>query len=68
MQKGILKEAERHFSIDDKEMLVAMHALAKFRQYLVCRRFVPRVDHNSLRSFLSQRDLNNRQQKWVSKL
>ena len=45
-----------------------MHALAKFRQYLVGRKFYIKTDHNSLRHFLGQRDLNDHQQKWVNKL
>ena len=45
-----------------------MHALAKFRQYLVGGKFFIKTDHNSLKYFLGQRDLNDRQQKWVSKL
>ena len=38
-----------------------MHALAKFRQYLVGNKF----GHSSLRHFLTQKDLNERKQKWV---
>jgi hypothetical protein len=49
-------------------MLAIMHALAKFRQYLVGGKFVVKTDHNNLRHFLGQKDLNERQQKWVSKL
>lgn len=56
------------YSIYDKEMLVIVHALTKFRQYLVGGKFVVCTDHNSLRYFLEQRDLNKRQQKWVSKV
>jgi len=47
-----LKEPKRLYSIYDKEMLAIMHALAKFRQYLVGSRFVVRTDHNSLKYFL----------------
>ena len=47
-----LKDYERHYSIYDKEMLAIMHALAKFRQYLVGNRFKVKTDHNSLRFFL----------------
>jgi len=43
---------ERLYPIYDKEMLAIMHALAKFRQYLVGNRFRARTDHNSLRFFL----------------
>ena len=45
-----------------------MHALIKFRQYLVGNMFVVKTDHNSLRYFLTQKDLNERQQKWVSNI
>ena len=45
-----------------------MHALAKFQQYLVGSKFVVKTDHNSLRNLLNQKDLNDRQQKWVSKV
>ena len=42
-----------------------MHALAKFRQFLVGNKFVVKTDHNSLRHFLTKNDLNERKQKWV---
>jgi hypothetical protein len=56
------------YIIYDKEMLAIMHALAKFRQYLVGARFVVKSDQNSLKYILEQKDLNERQQKWVSKI
>ena len=45
-----------------------MHALAKFWQYLVDNKFVVKTDHNSLRHFLTQKDLNEREKKWVRKI
>ena len=45
-----------------------MHALAMFRQCLVGNNFVVKIDHNSLRHFLTQKDLNETQQKWVSNI
>ena len=63
-----LQPHERLYSIYDKEMLAIMHALAKFRQYLVGGKFIVKTDHNSLRHFLTQKELNDRQQKWVSKV
>jgi hypothetical protein len=63
-----LSATERLYSIYGKEMLAIMHALAKFRQYLVGGKFVVKTDHNSFRHFLGQKDLNERQQKWVSKI
>jgi hypothetical protein len=49
-------------------MLEIMHALTKFRQYLVGRKFVVKTDHNSLKYFLEQKDLSEHQQKWVTKV
>ena len=45
-----------------------MHALIKFRQYLVGNNFVVKTDHKNLRYFLTQKDLNERKQKWVSNI
>ncbi|XP_057846650.2 uncharacterized protein LOC131056314 [Cryptomeria japonica] len=59
-----LRGVERTYSIYDKEMLAIMHALAKFRQYLVGNKFVVKTDHNRLKHFMHQKDLNERQQKW----
>jgi hypothetical protein len=49
-------------------MLAILHALAKFRQYLVGARFVAKSDHKSIKYLLEQKDLNERQQKWVRKI
>jgi hypothetical protein len=61
-----LRGPELLYTIYDKEMFAIMHALAKLRQYLVGARFVVRSYHNNLKYFLEQKDLNERQQKWVS--
>ena len=63
-----LKNYERHYSIYEKEMLAILHALTKFRQLLVGSKFKIKTDHNSLKYFLEQKELNERQQKWVSKV
>lgn len=63
-----LTPIERTFSVYDKEMLAIMYTLTKFKQYLVCGKFIVRSDHNSLKYFLEQQELNDRQQKWVTKL
>ena len=56
-----LHDYERSYSIYDKEMLAIMHALAKFRPYLVGNWFKVKTDHNSLRYFLDHKGLNERQ-------
>ena len=43
-----LQPHEKLYSIYDQEMLAIMHALVKFRQYLVGNKFVVKTDHNSL--------------------
>ena len=63
-----LKYYEHHCSIYDKEMLVILHALTKFKQYLVGSRFKIKTVHNNLKYFLEQKELNERQQKMVSKV
>ena len=57
-----LQEPDRSFSVYYKEMLAIMHALAKFKQYLVGSKFCIKIDHNNLRYFLRQRNLNERKQ------
>jgi hypothetical protein len=47
-----LSQLERLYSIYDKEMLAIMHALTKFKQYLVVSKFVVKTYHNSLKYFL----------------
>jgi hypothetical protein len=49
-------------------MLAIMHALTKFRQYLVGNRFKVKIDHNSLRFLVEQKELSERQKKWISKI
>ena len=49
-------------------MLAILHALTKFRKYLVGSKFKIKTDHNNLKYFLEQKELNERQQKWVSKV
>jgi hypothetical protein len=51
---------ERLYPIYDKEMLAIVHALEKFRKYLVGGRFEVKTDHNSLRHFLGKKSLNER--------
>ena len=43
---------ELSYSINDKEMLAIMHALAKFHQYLVGNQFQVKTDHNNLQHFM----------------
>ena len=55
-----IKDYECPYSIYDKEMLSILHALTKFRQYLVGARFKVKADHNNLKYFLYRKELNER--------
>jgi hypothetical protein len=47
-----LSQPKRLYSIYEKDMLEIMHALTKFRQYLVGSNFMVNMDHNNLKYFL----------------
>ena len=49
----------------NKEMLAIMHALTKWRQYLLGSKFLIQTNHNSLQHLLQQKTLTTEQQKWI---
>ena len=49
-------------------MLAIMKALVKWRQYLLGRKFMIHIDHNSLQYPLQQKTLSTEQQKWIEKI
>ena len=57
-----------HKAIYEKEMLAILHALQKWRPYLMGRHFKVKTDHDSLKYFLEQRLSSEEQQKWVTKM
>eukprot|EP00253_Pinus_taeda_P029018 PITA_29018 len=57
-----------HKAIYEKEMLAILHALKKWRPYLMGRHFKVKADHDSLTYFLKQRLSSEEQQKWVTKM
>jgi hypothetical protein len=44
-----LKEHKRNYVTHDLELVAIVHALKKWRHYLMGRRFELRIDHNSLK-------------------
>ena len=48
-----------------KEMLAIIHALTKWRQYLIGSKFLIRTNHNSLQYLLQQQTLSTEQHKWI---
>ena len=63
-----LNKRERLKSTYNKEILAIMHALAKWRKYLLGSKFSIRTDHNSLHHLFQQKMLSKEQQKWIEKI
>ena len=55
-------------AIYEKEILGILHALNKWKPYLMGRHFKVKTDHDSLKYFLEQRLSSEEQQKWVTKM
>ena len=49
-------------------MLAILHALKKWRNYLMGRHFKVKTDHDSLKHFLEQILSSEEKQKWVTKM
>ncbi|KAF8389533.1 hypothetical protein HHK36_024048 [Tetracentron sinense] len=52
----------------EKEMMAVLHAVQKWRPYLLGRRFTILTDHKSLKYYTEQRITTPAQQKWLTKL
>ena len=57
-----------HKAIYEKEILAILHALKKWRSYLMGIQFKVKTDHDSLKYFLKQRLSFEEKQKWVTKM
>jgi hypothetical protein len=60
-----LKEHERLYATHDLELAAIVHALNKWRHYLMGKRFELRTDHNGLKYLFDQPTLNSRQSRWL---
>ena len=49
-------------------MWAILHALKKWRPYLMGRHFKVKTDHDNLKFFLEQRLSSEEQQRWVTKI
>jgi hypothetical protein len=61
-----LKEHERHYATHDLELETIVHALRKWRHYLMGKMFDLRIDHNGLKYLFDQPTLNVRQRRWLA--
>src|SRR5204862_3874394 len=62
-----LNSHQLNYSVHDKEMCAIMHALDKWRPFLLGRNFKVYTDHRSLVYFKTQSNLNQRQLRWQEK-
>ena len=60
-----LNEAKVKYSTYDKEFYAIIHALKKWRHYLIPREFVLYSDNHALQFVTQQEKLNQRHVKWV---
>jgi hypothetical protein len=60
-----LKEHEKNYATHDLELVAVVHALRKWRHYLMGKKFELRTDHNGLKYLFDQPTLNARQIRWL---
>ena len=63
-----LNDAERNYSVIDKELLAIVWSFKKFRPYLLGRKFILYTDHNPLKYLSSFKDSHNRRSRWLMSL
>jgi hypothetical protein len=62
-----LNSHQLNYSVHDKEMCAIMHALERWRPFLLGQHFKVFTDHRSLVHFKTQSNLNQRQLRWQEK-
>jgi hypothetical protein len=60
-----LKEHERNYTTHDLELAAIVHAMRKWRHYLMGRSFELRTNHKGLKYLFDQPTLNDRQSRWL---
>jgi sulfur transfer complex TusBCD TusB component (DsrH family) len=63
-----LKEHEKNYATHDLELAAIIHALRKWRHYLMGSRFELRTNHIGLKYLFDQPTLNARQSRWLELL
>ena len=65
----VLKGAEKHYSITEKETLAAIWAMEKLEYWLIGREFILETDHKALESIRNKVDFGTgRIRRWMSRL
>jgi hypothetical protein len=61
-----LKEHEKNYVTRHLELVVGIHALKMWRQYLMRKKLLLLMDNNGVKHLFSQQDLNARQGRWLA--
>ena len=61
-----LESQERSLGIYEKELLAVIHALDTWKHYLLGTPFIIRIDHQSIKYFMTHTKLFDRQMRWAS--
>nr|GEV51166.1 reverse transcriptase domain-containing protein [Tanacetum cinerariifolium] len=61
-------EAESHYTMTEKEMLVVVYAFKKFRSYLILNKSIVYTDHSALKYLFAKKDSKARLLRWVNLL
>ena len=61
-----LHDHEKTLGIYEKELLAVMHALDSWKHYLLGTPFIIKIDHQSIRYFMTQTNLNDKQMRWAN--
>jgi len=61
----LLNEAQLNYTATEKELLVVVYALDKFRQYLIGTKIIIYTDHTALKYLLSKHDAKARLIRWI---
>ena len=63
-----LNDAERRYTVSEKEMLPVVHCLRVWRQYLMGSQFVVKTDNSAIFHFFDQPKLTTKQARWQESL
>jgi hypothetical protein len=65
---GKFSSAEQAYRTHEQELLAIIESLKRFRHHLLGTKFTIVTDHERLESFMTQKDLNRRQARWLETL
>ena len=61
-----LHDQEKNLGIYEKELLAVIHALDSWKHYLLGTAFVIHTDHQSIKYFMTQTKLSEKQMRWAN--